>query len=74
MKKKGGREIWKIADSEVWKIPKWLNPEKKVRKRTNVGASAESKVEAAEGSTEARRKDDSGCTEVRNKEEVPALM
>ena len=40
----------------------------------NVGASTEAKVEAAEGSTEARRKDDNGCTEVRNIEEVPVLM
>ena len=31
-------------------------------------------VEAAEGSTEARTKDDNGCTEMRNSEEVPALI
>ena len=46
----------------------------KVTKRTNVGASTEGEVEAAEGNTEARRKDDNCCTEVRNGEEVPALM
>ena len=40
----------------------------------NVGASTEGKVDAAEGSTEARRKDENGCTEVRNKEEVPTVM
>ena len=45
-----------------------------MRKRTNVGASKEGKDEAAEGSTEARRKDENGCTEVRNSEEVPALI
>ena len=45
-----------------------------MRKRTNVGASTEGKVEAAEASSETRRKDDNGCTEVRNREEVPALM
>ena len=45
-----------------------------MRKRTNVGASTEGKVEAAEGSTEERRKDDNGCTEVPNREEVPALI
>ena len=33
---------------------------RKVRKRTNVGASTEGKVEAAEGSTEAQRKDNNG--------------
>ena len=42
--------------------------------RTNLGASTEGKVEVAEGNTEARRKDDNGCTEVRNSEEVPALI
>ena len=46
----------------------------KVRERMNVGASTEGKVEAAQGSTEARRKDDIGCTELRNSEKVPALM
>ena len=45
-----------------------------VRKRTKEGASTEGKVEAADGSTEAGRKDDNGCTEVRNREEVTALM
>ena len=45
-----------------------------MRKRANVGASTEGKVEAAEGSSEAHRKDDNGCTEVRNREEVPALI
>ena len=47
---------------------------KKVRKPTNIAASTEGEVEAAEGSTEARRKKQNGCTEVRNREEVPALM
>ena len=56
------------------KNPKVAKPRKKVRERTNVGASAESKVEAAEGSTEERRKDNNGCIEVRNREEVPALL
>ena len=46
----------------------------KVTKWMNVGASTEGKVEAAEGSTEAGRKDDNGCTEVRNRDEVKALM
>ena len=32
------------------------------------------KVAAAGGSTEARRKDENGCTEVCNREEVPAIM
>ena len=45
-----------------------------MRKRTNVGASKGGKVETAEGITEARRKDDNGCTEVCNSEEVPALI
>ena len=40
----------------------------------DVGSSTEGKVEAAAGSTDARRKDDNGCTEVRNREEVPTLM
>ena len=31
-------------------------------------------VEAGEGSTEARRKDENGCNEVRNREEVPELL
>ena len=42
--------------------------------RTNVGASTEGKVEAEEGTTEALTKNDNGCTEVREREEVPALM
>ena len=45
-----------------------------MRKRTNVGASTEGKVEAANDITEARRKDENACTEVRNREEVPELM
>ena len=45
-----------------------------MRKQTNLGGLAEDKVEAAGGSTEARRKDDNGCTELRKREEVPALM
>ena len=72
MKKKGDSEIWKFPDSDVWKIRKWQNTVKKVRKRTNVAASTEGEVEAEEGSTEARRKD-KGWTEVRNTE-VIALM
>ena len=39
-----------------------------------MAASTKSTVEAAEGSKEARRKDNNGCTEVRNSEEVPAVM
>ena len=42
-----------------------------MRKRTNIAASTEGEVEAAEGSPEARRKDVNGCTEVRYREEVP---
>ena len=42
-------------------------------KRTNLGGWNEGKDEAVEGSTEARRKDENGCTEVRNSEEVPAF-
>ena len=45
-----------------------------MRKQANVGASTEGKVKASEGSTEANRKDGNGCTEVRQREEVPALM
>ena len=45
-----------------------------VRERMNVGGLQEDKVEAAGGTTEARRKDDNGCTEVRNTEELPAFM
>ena len=45
-----------------------------MRKRTNVGASTEGKVEAKKGSTVARRKDDNGYTEMRNGEEVQAFM
>ena len=45
-----------------------------VRKQANVGASTDGKVEAAQGSNEARRKHDNGCKEVRDREEVPALM
>ena len=48
--------------------------QRKVRKRTNVGGLTEGKVEAVEGSTEARRKDENGCTEMRNIEEVPAFI
>ena len=54
---------------------------RKVRKQTNVGGStegrvqaSEGRVQASEGSTEARRKDDNGCTELRHSEEVPALI
>ena len=45
-----------------------------MRKQTNLGGLAEDKVEAAGGSTEARRKDDNGWIEVRNREEVQAFM
>ena len=45
-----------------------------MRKQTKVGALTEVEVEATEGSTKAGRKDDTGCTEVRNREEVPVLM
>ena len=52
-----------------------------MRKRTNVGAWTESKVEetedkveAAEGGTEARRKDENGLTEVHNREKGPAFI
>ena len=45
-----------------------------MRKRTNVVGSTEGKFEVAEGSSEARRKDDNGCTNVRYREEVPALI
>ena len=48
--------------------------QRKTSQRTNVVASTESKVKAAEGSTEARRKDDIGCTEEWDNEKVPALM
>ena len=34
----------------------------------------EGKDAAAGGSTEARRKDQNGCTEVRNREEVPPFI
>ena len=45
-----------------------------MRKRTNVGGSTEGEVAAAGGSSEARRKDENGCSKVRNREEVPAFM
>ena len=45
-----------------------------MRERTNVGGWNEGKVEAVEGNTEARRKDENGFTEVRNREEVPAII
>ena len=45
-----------------------------MRKRPNVGGWTESNVEAVQGSTEARRKDEKGCTEVRHREEVPAFI
>ena len=41
---------------------------RKVRKPTNVGGWTEGKFEAVEGTNEARRKDENGCTEMRNKE------
>ena len=75
MKKKGDSKAWKIGDSEVWKIQKWQKTQYiKVRKRANVGGWPEDNVEAAGGSTEARRKDENGCTEVRNRKEVHAFM
>ena len=49
-------------------------PQRKAKKPTNVGGSKEGKVEAVEGRPEARRKDDNGCTEVRNTEKDPALI
>ena len=73
-RKKGDSEVWKIGDSEVWKIQKWQNPVEKGEKKTNVGGWTEGKVEAAQGRAEARRKDENGCTEVRNTEEVPAFL
>ena len=72
--KKVDIEIWKIADSEVIKMRKWKNPVKKDEKRTNEDGSTEGKVEAAEGSTDARRKVEIGCTEVPDGEEVPAIL
>ena len=75
MKKKGESEERKIGDSEVWKLKKSdKSRERKVRKRTNVGGWTEANVAAAGGSTEARRKDENGCIEVRNGQEVPAIM
>ena len=64
----------KIGDSEVRRIQKWQKPVEKVRKRTNVGGWTEGKVAAAGVSTEARRKDENGCTEVRKTEKLPAFM
>ena len=48
--------------------------QRKVRKRTNVGGLTEGKVAAAGGSTEAHRKKENGCCEVRNREEVQAFV
>ena len=48
--------------------------ERKVRKPTNVGGWTEGKVEAVEDSNEARRKNENGCTEMLNREEVPAFI
>ena len=45
-----------------------------MRKRTNVGGLNEGKVEAVEGTTEALRKDENGCTEVRKGEEIPPFI
>ena len=76
-RKKGESEVWKIGDREVWKIHKWQKPVEKGEKadeRTNVGGWTEGKVAAAGGSTEELRKDENGCTEVRNGEEVQAFM
>ena len=58
----------------MWKIQKWQKPVEKGEKPMNVGGWTEDKVAAAGGSTEARRKDENGCTEVRNTEDVPAFM
>ena len=72
-RKKRESEVWKIADSEVRKVRKWQIPVKKGQK-ANERSCTEGEVEAAEGNTEARRKEDNGCSEVRNREEVPELM
>ena len=74
MKKKVTAKYDKERTAKWEKYERDKSKYKKVRKRTNVGASTEGKVEAAEGSTKAHRKDDNGLTEVRNSEEVPALM
>ena len=66
MKNSGQRSVKKYESDKT--------QSRKVRKQTNVGASIEGKNVAAEGSTEARRKDDIGCTEERDNEKVPALM
>ena len=68
MKKKGERKVWKLADSEVWKTRKWQNPVKKGEK------ADERRWLNRRQRTETRRKDENGCTEVRNREEVPAFM
>ena len=47
---------------------------RKVRKRTNVGGWTEGKIEAVEGRTEARRKNEKGFTEVHNLEQVSAFI
>ena len=48
---------------------------RKVRKRTNVCGWTEAKVEALDDSTEACRKDENSCIEVRNtEEEVPPFI
>ena len=54
------------AKCEKYKSDK--SQKRKVRKRTNVGGSTEGKVAAEGGSTEELRKDEIGCTEVRNRE------
>ena len=74
MKKKGDNEVWKIGDREVLKIQKWQKPVDKVRKPTNVGGWTEGNVATAGGSTEERRKDENGCTEVRNREDVQGFI
>ena len=73
-KKKVKRKYEKqvTAKSENYKSDK--SQQRKVRKRTNVGGGTEGKFAAAAGSTEWRRKDENGGTEVRNTEEVPAFM
>ena len=56
------------------KMQKGLKPEEEGEKADEPRWLNRGKVAAAGGSTEARRKVEYSCTEVRNREEVPAFM
>ena len=63
----GARKMDENGCTEVRK--KWRSSGRKVTKPTNVGGWTEGEVKPVEG-----RKDEIGCSEVRNTEEVPAFI